>query len=127
MNNYMNNNMNNNTVITRGKIIMVDLPMSNNSIQGGLRPCLVVSNNKGNQYSPVLIIVPITSRQTKKPMPTHFHIEPSLMNGLTKKSIALAEQIITIGKEMVVDVIGELNLSEMNLFNSKLKKSLNLF
>ena len=127
MNNYMNNNMNNNTVITRGKIIMVDLPMSNNSIQGGLRPCLVVSNNKGNQYSPVLIVVPITSRQTKKPMPTHFHIEPSLMNGLTKKSIALAEQIITIGKEMVVDVIGELNLSEMNLFNSKLKKSLNLF
>lgn len=127
MNNYMNNNMNNNTVITRGKIIMVDLPMSNNSIQGGLRPCLVVSNNKGNQYSPVLIVVPITSRQTKKPMPTHFHIEPSLMNGLTKKSIALAEQIITIGKEMVVDVIGELNLSEMNLFNNKLKKSLNLF
>ena len=127
MNNYMNNNMNNNTVITRGSIIMVDLPMSNNSIQGGLRPCLVVSNNKGNQYSPVLIVVPITSRQTKKPMPTHFHIEPSLMNGLTKKSIALAEQIITIGKEMVVDVIGELNLSEMNLFNSKLKKSLNLF
>ena len=127
MNNYMNNNMNNSTVITRGKIIMVDLPMSNNSIQGGLRPCLVVSNNKGNQYSPVLIVVPITSRQTKKPMPTHFHIEPSLMNGLTKKSIALAEQIITIGKEMVVDVIGELNLSEMNLFNNKLKKSLNLF
>ena len=127
MNNYMNNNMNNNTVITRGKIIMVDLPMSNNSIQGGLRPCLVVSNDRGNQYSPVLIVVPITSRQTKKPMPTHFHIEPSLMNGLTKKSIALAEQIITIGKEMVVDVIGELNLSEMNLFNSKLKKSLNLF
>ena len=127
MNNYMNNNMNNSTVITRGKIIMVDLPMSNNSIQGGLRPCLVVSNDKGNQYSPVLIVVPITSRQTKKPMPTHFHIEPSLMNGLTKKSIALAEQIITIGKEMVVDVIGELNLSEMNLFNNKLKKSLNLF
>lgn len=127
MNNYMNNNMNNSTAITRGKIIMVDLPMSNNSIQGGLRPCLVVSNDRGNQYSPVLIVVPITSRQTKKPMPTHFHIEPSLMNGLTKKSIALAEQIITIGKEMVVDVIGELNLSEMNLFNSKLKKSLNLF
>ena len=123
----MNNYTNNSTVITRGKIIMVDLPMSNNSIQGGLRPCLVVSNDRGNQYSPVLIVVPITSRQTKKPMPTHFHIEPSLMNGLTKKSIALAEQIITIGKEMVVDVIGELNLSEMNLFNSKLKKSLNLF
>lgn len=123
----MNNYMNNSTVITRGTIIMVDLPLSNNSIQGGLRPCLVVSNDKGNQYSPVLIVVPITSRQTKKPMPTHFHIEPSLMNGLTKKSIALAEQIITIGKEMVVDVIGELNLTEMNLFNNKLKKSLNLF
>lgn len=127
MNNYMNNYMNNNTVITRGSIIMVDLPMSNNSIQGGLRPCLVVSNDKGNQYSPVLIVVPITSRQTKKPMPTHFHIEPSLTNGLTRKSIALAEQIITIGKEMVTDVIGELNLAEMNLFNNKLKKSLNLF
>ena len=59
------NTLNNNLDITRGTIVMVDLPLGNGSVQGGTRPAVVISNDRGNKFSPVLIVVPLTSR-TKK-------------------------------------------------------------
>ena len=44
--------------VVRGQIVMVDLPNFGGSIQTGLRPCIVVSNNKANMYSPNVIVVP---------------------------------------------------------------------
>ena len=124
----MNNNTlnNSNLEITRGTIVMVDLPLGNGSVQGGVRPAVVISNDKGNKFSPVLIVVPLTSR-VKKYMPTHHTIEPSTINGLTKTSIALAEQIITIGKDAVRNVIGSLEEMDVNFINRKVMTSLALF
>ena len=124
----MNNNTlnNNNLEIKRGSIIMVDLPLGNGSVQGGTRPAVVISNDKGNKFSPVLIVVPLTSR-VKKFMPTHHTIEPSMVNGLTKTSIALAEQIITIGKDAVRNIVGTLEEVDINFINRKVMTSLALF
>lgn len=122
----MNTLNNNNLEIKRGSIIMVDLPLGNGSVQGGIRPAVVISNDKGNKFSPVLIVVPLTSR-VKKYMPTHYTIEPSMVNGLTKTSIALAEQIITIGKDMVRNVVGTLEEMDVNFINRKVMTSLALF
>ena len=122
----MNTLNNNNLEITRGTIVMVDLPLGNSSVQGGTRPAVVISNDKGNKFSPVLIVVPLTSR-VKKYMPTHHTIEPSTINGLTKTSIALAEQIITVGKDMVRNVIGSLEEMDVNFINHKVMTSLALF
>ena len=36
------------------------------SLQSGIRPVVVVSNNKANTYSPVVTVVPFTSRVYKK-------------------------------------------------------------
>ena len=121
------NTLNNNSLeITRGSIIMVDLPMGNGSVQGGVRPAVVISNDKGNKFSPVLIVVPLTSR-VKKYMPTHHTIEPSMINGLSKTSIALAEQIITVGKDTVRNIIGTLEEIDINFINRKVMTSLALF
>lgn len=122
----MNNTLNNNLEITRGTIIMVDLPLGNGSVQGGTRPAVVISNNRGNKFSPVLIVVPLTSR-VKKFMPTHHTIEPSMINGLSKTSIALAEQIITVGKDMVRNIVGTLEEMDVNFINRKVMTSLALF
>lgn len=122
----MNNTLNNSLEITRGTIVMVDLPLGNGSVQGGTRPAVVISNDKGNKFSPVLIVVPLTSR-VKKFMPTHHTIEPSMLNGLSKTSIALAEQIITVGKDMVRNVIGSLDEIDVNFINRKVMTSLALF
>ena len=122
----MNTLNNNNLEIKRGSIVMVDLPTSNGSVQGGTRPAVVISNDKGNKFSPVLIIVPLTSR-VKKFMPTHHTIEPSMINGLSKTSIALAEQIITVGKDMVRNIVGTLEEIDINFINRKVMTSLALF
>ena len=123
----MNNTLNNNLEIARGTIVMVDLPTGNGSVQGGTRPAVVISNDKGNKFSPVLIVVPLTSRMDKKYMPTHHTIEPSMINGLTKTSIALAEQIITIGKDTVRNIVGTLEEIDINFINRKVMTSLALF
>ena len=122
------NTLNNNSLeITRGTIVMVDLPLGNGSVQGGTRPAVVISNDKGNKFSPVLIVIPLTSRLDKKYMPTHHTIEPSMVNGLTKTSIALAEQIITIGKDAVRNIVGTLEEIDINFINRKVMTSLALF
>ena len=121
------NTLNNNSLeITRGTIVMGDLPLGNSSVQGGVRPAVVISNDRGNKFSPVLIIVPLTSK-VKKYMPTHHTIEPSMINGLSKTSIALAEQIITIGKDTVRNIVGTLEEIDINLINRKVMTSLALF
>ena len=122
------NTLNNNSLeITRGTIVMVDLPLGNSSVQGGTRPAVVISNDKGNKFSPVLIVIPLTSRLDKKYMPTHHTIEPSMINGLSKTSIALAEQIITVGKDMVRNIVGTLEEIDINFINRKVMTSLALF
>ena len=123
----MNTLNNNNLEIKRGSIVMVDLPLGNGSVQGGTRPAVVISNDKGNKFSPVLIVVPLTSRMDKKYMPTHHTIEPSTINGLSKTSIALAEQIITVGKDMVRNIVGTLEEIDINFINRKVMTSLALF
>lgn len=56
--------------IKRGDICIAQLPDPVGSEQGGTRPVLIVQNNIGNCYSPVVIVAAITGR--KKPaMPTH--------------------------------------------------------
>ena len=123
----MNTLNNNNLEIKRGSIVMVDLPLGNGSVQGGTRPAVVISNDKGNKFSPVLIVVPLTSRMDKKYMPTHHTIEPSMINGLSKTSIVLAEQIITVGKDMVRNIVGTLDEIDINFINRKVMTSLALF
>lgn len=71
------------------------------SVQGGIRPCLIVSNNKACMYSPTLIVVPITSKN-KKFLPTHMHIK------LSTPSTVLFEQFITVNKEQIKQKISNL-------------------
>jgi mRNA interferase MazF len=112
--------------ITRGQIVMANLPVMGTSVQHGLRPCIIVSNNKANTYSPNVVLVPLTSR-SKKPLPTHYTIVPTLKNGLKVNSTALAEQIITISKSAIQKVIGCVDNSDMIHVNKILKESISLF
>ena len=47
--------------LERGQIAMVDFGEFNGSVQGGLRPCIIISNNLANRHSGVIICVPMTS------------------------------------------------------------------
>ena len=97
--------------IKRGMVVIVNLPVQKeNSIQGGERPCVIVSNNMGNRYSPNVTIIPLTSR-SKKDLPTHAIIKSY------NNSIALGEQIITIPKTWIVSLKGRVLPSELKLID----------
>ncbi len=80
----------------RFEIWFASLPRIEGShVQQGFRPVLIVSNDKANTFSPVVTAIPLTSRLTKRPMPTHVRLQG---HGLTKSSLALCEQVLSLDK-----------------------------
>lgn len=90
-----------NTYCRNGDIFMTDLPDDmEGSLQSGSRPVLVISNNVANHHSPIITIIPLTSRTNKRPLPTHVVINGHKC-GLKKQSVVLAEQIMSINKRQL--------------------------
>lgn len=82
-------------------------------LQGGTRPVIIAQNNKGNQYSELVEVLPFTSKMTKyRNQPTHVIIFASPENGLSRDSIVLAEQPRLIQKSEVGERIGSLTHQE---------------
>ena len=88
----------------RGDIYMARLSDGEGSLQQGIRPVLIISNDKCNEHSPVITIVPFTSRR-KNPLPTHVLIKKC---GLTRPSLCLAEQIMSLNKCQLKEKLGSI-------------------
>lgn len=113
----------------KGDLIYVELPSVGGSIQSGKRPCIVVSNNVCNRYSPVITIVPLTSRK-KHEIPTHVHLKSKdvfdMQNANIKDSTILCEQIITIPKDSIVPGCAKIKPHVLKSINEALAVQLNL-
>lgn len=109
--------------IERGDILMADLgKFSGTSIQSGIRPVIVISNNKANTYSPVVTVVPLTSRVYKKRyLPTHVFIDRSEMVGLKRHGLVLAEQITSIDVQNIIQKCGHVSPSAMQRITRAVK------
>ena len=90
------------------------------SEQAGGRPAVIVSNNKGNRFSPVVEVVYLTT-QKKTGLPTHVEITSS-----PKPSTAICEQVSTVSKERKGEFIGHATAEEMARIGKALKISLGL-
>lgn len=66
--------------------------------QRGWRPGLVFQNNLGNQHSPNIIALPLTSAIKKETQPTHVVI-PAEGTGLARDSMVLCENPERMSKE----------------------------
>lgn len=95
-----------------GDIIQVDFGETTGSIQGDVRPCVVIQNDIGNKYSPTTIVIPLTSEIKKVNMPVHDILYKSSRNGLKKDSLILGEQVRVIDKCMILNKMGVLNDDE---------------
>lgn len=94
--------------IQRGEIYLADLGEGVGSEQKGIRPVLIVQNNRGNKYSPTVTVLPITTKIHKSSgLPTHVIIDK--MGGLKVKSATIAEQIVTIDKTRLIEYMGSLD------------------
>ena len=83
-------------MIKRRDIYYANLHGFVGSKQGGLRPVVVVQNDKGNRFSKILIVAPISTKLSKLPIPTHVMIPAS---SLERTSMILPEQLRTIDKQ----------------------------
>jgi mRNA interferase MazF len=103
------------SLISRGSIYMASLPVSDkhSSVQGGLRPVLIIQNDVGNAHAPTVQVIPLTSK-IKKELPIHTIINSG---GLLKESTALTEQIQTINKTTLRQYIGKVDDATMNRVN----------
>lgn len=70
------------------------------SEQSGWRPGLVFQNNTGNDYSPNIIVLPLTSSIKKTSQPTHV-FAPSDTTGLPRDSMILCENPECMSKDRI--------------------------
>ncbi len=93
--------------VKRGDIFFADLSPVVGSEQGGMRPVVILQNDRGNRHSPTVIAAAVTSRTTKAPLPTHISVEKNAY-GLLKDSVILLEQVRTLDKRRLKEKVGHL-------------------
>ena len=101
----------------RGEIYYIQNDNSVGSEQRDIRPAVIVGNDVGNKYSPVLLVVYFTL-QHKKALPTHVYVRGY--------GTALCEQIFTVDKTRILQKKGECKSSDMERINKALCISLGL-
>lgn len=102
---------------------MADLDPVIGSEQGGVRPVLIIQNDKGNRYGSTVIVAAMTGRNKKPSLPTHVPV-PGGMGGLSKDTIVLLEQVRTLEKSRLQRFLGELPRETMAKVSIALRASL---
>ena len=111
--------------IRRGDIFYADLSPVIGSEQGGIRPVLIIQNDIGNKHSPTVICAAITSRMNKAKLPTHVEIDAKKYQ-IVKNSVILLEQIRTIDKRRLKELVCHVDSTLMDKVNEALKISFEL-
>ena len=88
-------------------VVMTNFPKNCGSVQAGHRPAIIIQNDIGNQYSPTLLVIPLTTKIKSLNQPTHMLIRKTIENGLSQDSMLLAEQPMPVCKEGIKK-IGEI-------------------
>ena len=108
----------------RGEIWTVDLEPVVGAEQGKARPALIIQNDIGNLYSPVLIVAAITSGENAR-----YDVQVQVKapeGGLHRNSIVLLNQLRTIDKRRVGRYWGRLSARTMQRVDEAIKISLGL-
>lgn len=95
-----------------GEIFYADLKRDG-SVQGGCRPVIIAQNDIGNAHSPIVEVIPMTSKHKAEYMPTHVLITADDISGLDMDSVAMAEQVRVIPKTSLRQRVGQLKHSEL--------------
>lgn len=112
--------------LRRGQIYWVDWEPQRGSEQAGRRPALVIQANIPNELDDynATIVAAISSDSDSERL--RVKVEPSQMNGLSKKSIVKFEQIMTISKNRLDGYIGILEPRYIAQVDEALRDVLNL-
>ena len=111
--------------IKKGFIYLAALdPVVGNEI-AKTRPVVVISNDKNNEFSGTVTVLPLTSKKLRKIYPFEVYIGKGTGN-LPKNSKIKADQIRTLDKSRLVKLIGELGRKQIQTLEKAIKIHLDL-
>jgi len=127
-----NNSKNKNIrIVKRGQVYYCDLGLGIGSEETKNRPCVIIQNNTGNNFSPNTIVAPITSEKAEEKVSvaitgtyTYNDIEDGIQKSLS--GYILLANIVTVSKARLGQYIGELNC-ELKEMDDKILTSLGLY
>lgn len=92
----------------RGEIYLVCLDPTIGSEINKTRPALIISNDRNNQYAQTVTVIPITSSNIEKFYPFEVLLTPG-KSGLSKNSKVKCNQIRTIDKKRLLELLGRIS------------------
>lgn len=107
-----------NWIYRRGDIYLVDFDPVVGSEQGGIRPALVLQNDIGNFFSPLLMVAPVTTQLKRLDLPTHVLLDK--VGGLNATSMVEIEQSNSIDKQRVHRYLGKISKEQMKAVEAAL-------
>ena len=107
----------------RGDVYRADLDPVLGSEQGGVRPVVIVQNDRGNRTSPTVIVAPLTSQRKKLQQKTHVTVSPP-EGGLHQPSLVLCEQVRTVEKTRLTRYLGTVTAATLARIDKALSEAL---
>ena len=111
--------------IKRGGIYLAALDPTVGKEIKKTRPVVIVSNNKNNEFSGTVSILPLTSKNLQKIYPFEIFL-PEGSGSLPKDSKIKADQIRTLDKSRIITFIGKLSEEEIDQIEKAIKIHLSL-
>jgi len=111
--------------VKKGEVYLIDLKDTYSNVQCGKRPCLVIQNDYGNEYSPTTIVVPITTKIKKTYMPVHVVIEKGSYSNKDREMV-LCECILTVSKDQIINHLRTFDEDTMQKIDKALEVSLGI-
>jgi mRNA interferase MazF len=102
----------------QNEIWLANLNPGEGSEQKGLRPVVIISGNMLNQYLPVVIVCPLTTKI--KNYKGNLVLFPDSQNGLSETSEVLTFHICSVSKDRLISKIGSITQTQ----SAEIKKGL---
>ncbi|MBX5451865.1 MAG: type II toxin-antitoxin system PemK/MazF family toxin [Thermogemmatispora sp.] len=110
----------------RGEIWDVNWSPGRGAEQQGVRPALIIQNDRGNASPTYPLTIVASMSRTERELPLHVRIAPTPENGLTDFTDVKCEQIMTIEKSRLIRKRGSITKEELARVDMALKISLDL-
>jgi mRNA interferase MazF len=110
----------------RGEVWDVNWSPGRGAEQQGIRPALIIQNDRGNASSSYPLTIVASMSRTERELPLHVRIAPTEENGLTDYTDVKCEQVMTIEKTRLLRRRGVITSEELSRVDLALRLSLNL-
>ena len=99
-------------VLRRGDVVVVRLDPGEGSEIRKTRPAVVISNDEACGADAVVQVVPLTALR-ERPLRAYEALVSSAASGLERPSRAVANQLRSVARELVLEVLGRVTAAEL--------------